>query len=60
MYFETYNGERYFALFGAISTCEDISLAPQSATSSTASLKKNFPDHQKCYFKETFQNKMII
>ena len=39
MYFETYNGERYFTFFGAVSKCEDISLAPQSATSSTTLLK---------------------
>ena len=39
MYFETYNDERHFAFFGAVSKCDDIYLAPQSATSSTISLK---------------------
>ena len=39
MYLETYNGERYFVFFGAISKCKDVSLAPQSATSSAISLK---------------------
>ena len=35
MYFEAYNGERYFVFFGAVSKCKDIFLAPESATSST-------------------------
>ena len=39
MDFETYNDERYFAFVGAVSECDDIYLAPQSATSSTISLK---------------------
>ena len=39
MYFGTYNSERYFVFFGAVSKCEDISLVPQSATSPTISLK---------------------
>ena len=39
MYFETYNDERHFAFFGAVSKCDDIYLAPQSATSSAISLK---------------------
>ena len=38
-YFETYNGERTFAFFSAVSKCEDISLTPQSTTSSTISQK---------------------
>ena len=33
------NGERYFPFFGAVNKCEDISVAPQSTTSSTISLK---------------------
>ena len=37
MYFETYNGQEYSVFFGAVSKCEDISLAP--ATSSTISLQ---------------------
>ena len=39
MDFETYNDERYFGFVGAVSECDDIYLAPQSATSSTISLK---------------------
>ena len=39
MYFETYNGERYFAFFSAVSKCGDMFLEPQSATSSKISLK---------------------
>ena len=50
MYFETYNGERYFAFFRAVSKCKDISLAVEPALCSV------FSDHQKCYFKKAFQN----
>ena len=39
MYFETYNDGRYFAFFSAVSKCNYIYSAPQSATSSTISLK---------------------
>ena len=39
MYFETCNGEKNFAFFRAVSKCKDLSLAPQSATSSTIFLK---------------------
>ena len=64
MYFETYSGERYFAFFGAVSKCEDffgITIGYKLYNISKIMIMYPiFPDHQKCYFKEAFQNKTII
>ena len=65
MYFEVHNAERYFAFFGAVWKCQDISLVPQSATSSTFIFKVMtmcpvFLDHQKCYSKEACQIKQLF